>query len=143
MRHSLWAVLGLLLLQEPVYNGQPVQVNPCLAVHQDAAVNTAVTLVVPAPSRSDLFVYICGWDWQVTANSTGTAQANVKWTTTNLSGVLAEYSTAATAYVTISGNFTYPSPVKAQANNSAVTFISPAAATNNAYSVNAYYRYGY
>jgi hypothetical protein len=138
-------LVGTLVLTAVTAVGQPqlpvTLSGPCTLVHKDAAVNTAITLTIPAPSVGRT-IYLCGWDFQVTANGTGTAQINVLWTTTNLNGLAVGYSIAGTASAMVSGAF-YPGfLIQAQVPGQAVTIISPAVAAANAYSANAYYLYG-
>lgn len=137
----------VLLVTFAAFAGQPpVSTTPgigdqssCLVAHQDQAVNTQVTLtLVPGQGQS---VYICGWDYTVAQDGTGTAQTNVLWQTDNLNNLSSEYSTSALPNSFISGNYQYIRPVRAQSPGF-VRFRSPAAATHNAYSLNVYYYFG-
>lgn len=148
MKRLLIAFALLLLVpatfaQGPILNnGQSITLPyPCIPAHKDLAVNNQVVLTVPAPPRGDLYVYICGWDWQAVQDGTATAQTNVLWTTTNFGGVAAEYSFAATPNALVSGAFYYPQPIAAPGFGP-VIFTSPAAAAHVAYSVNVFYAYG-
>jgi hypothetical protein len=145
---KLLLVLVLLAIpahaQPPTVNGQgQAAVTPCRVLHSDAAVNIAVTVTVPAPPSQDQFVYICGWDYTVSEDATGSTQTNVTFTTTNLGNVKSEYSVGTAPNAIVSGNYTYPTPARADVNGQGVVFVSPAAATHNAYSLNVYYRYGF
>lgn len=126
----------------PTLNGGQSPTQGCSAAHQDQAVNVQVTLTIPASPVAEQFVYICGWDWQVSEDTTGSVQTNVLWTTVNLGNpaVKAGYSVAAAPNAIVSGNFTYPSPIRANTPG-AVIFQSPAAVAHNSYSLNVYYRY--
>ena len=117
----------------------PTMLNACNGVqHQDAAINTTITLTITPPSGQ--YVYFCGWDYQVTGNGTGTAQSNVTWVTTGLPGTPKwQYSNAVGAQVSTYGTFYFRAPMKANSPGTAVTIASPAVAASSAYSANAYY----
>lgn len=117
--------------------------QPCLVVHNDAAVNLTVTVSTPTPP-SGQFVYICGIDVQVANDSTGAVtQANVKFTSVNLNNWTYEYSAANAANTQgIDKAFIFGFPVRAQGADSPVTITSPAINAHAAYSVNLYYTFG-
>lgn len=141
------AILMLVLLSVPHSWGQVItqqsatMLNVCNGIqHGDAAVNTTVTLTITPPSGQ--YVYLCGWDYQVTGNATGTAQSNVTWTTTGLPGTPKwQYSNAVGAQVSTYGTFYFRAPVKSNSPGTAVTIVSPAVAAQSAYSANAYFYY--
>lgn len=118
----------------------PTDLRACSVAHNDQAVNVAsptATITITPPNG--WYVYICGWDFQVVPNATGTASTNLKWTTSNLGGWAVEYSTAATTPYNYTAYF--PVPIRAAQAGVAVTFITPAALLNVSYSHNAYYYY--
>lgn len=138
------ALLWLILQSGvPVVNGQ-APATACMVAHQDQPINTAVTVNIPAPPSSALYVYICGIDLTVSADATGAvAQTNVQWTATNLAWKYT-YSTTSTLNTTpIDRSFVFVNPIRATSQSAPVTISSPAANAHNVYSINVYYRYGY
>lgn len=112
------------------------------AVHQDVAtfmaqtngaVNTNATTTIPA--QPGQYININFLQITVCTNGTGTAQNQVSFTSTNLPGTPSfVYSVAATASIC---QHVFDGPVnwKALIPGTAVTFVPPAAATNNSYQV--------
>jgi hypothetical protein len=135
-------VSTLAFAQAAVVQQSATPLNGCSVSHQDAAINTTVTVTITPPSGQ--YVYICNWDYQVANDGTGTgpAQVNVKWTTTNMGGLAAEYSINLTANLQVVNTFNYYIPVKSAQAGVAVTFVSPAIAAHTAYSANVYYYFG-
>jgi hypothetical protein len=141
---AVLVVSGTALAQQPQQTNPPtlVQQSPsdlraCTPAHSDAAVNNTVTITITPPNG--LYVYLCGWDYQVVQDATGTVQTNVKWTSTNLGGLAVEYSTPLVVDGNTTQNFYYAVPLKAAQAGVAVTIVSPAAVLHTAYSANAYY----
>lgn len=96
------------------------------------AVNQQETVTCTPPAGQ--FVYITAIAFDVCTNGTGTAANQVSWTTTNLTGApVFGFSVAATASICQHWNIPLPTPLKSTAAGTAVTFVSPAAATNNSY----------
>src|ERR1700682_5562212 len=131
---SLWAVSASAQVNQ---NGQAANqgLKPCQVVHQDAAVNTAVTVVTPTPPNG-LFVYICGLDLTVSNDSTGAVtQANAQFTRTNWGGWKYTFSTVKRANTNGLDKIFYPNlPIRASIDGTQVWIVSPAANTHAAYS---------
>ncbi len=124
-------------------NGVTIAAVPsCTNVHKDVAVNTAAITLTTATPPLGQYVYVCGWDYQVAGDGTGTAILNALWTTTNLNGYAVQFSTAVGAEVGTSGTFIFALPLKAQGPGFPVTVISPALAAHSTYSANLYYYIG-
>lgn len=124
--------------------------SPCTPKNASAAVNNAVTLTITPPVG--MFVYFCSWDITVSGNATPTAQNAASWTSTNLGASGSTWSWtysigAATAGAMAIYTGGYPGAgdvfVRSQTAGTAVTFVSPTAAANNAYSINAFYFFDY
>lgn len=133
----------------PPVNGVTVQLPPdCKLYHVDGlAVNVAITATIPLPPRSGFTTVLCGFDWTVTEDTTGSAQANVSWTATNLNvnpvggTAISQYSIAATPSAVVSGAY-YPGfLIRAVSPALPITISSPAAATHAQYSLNVYFTY--
>ncbi len=97
------------------------------------AINATTSLSFTPPSGQ--YLYVSEIYFNVCANGTGTAQAQVSFTTTNLPGPPAfEYSIPATANTCVQlGPFMFPNGLKSSAAGTAVTFVTPAAAASNSY----------
>lgn len=102
------------------------------------AVNTQTTSTLTCPSGQ--YCYITGITFEVCTNGTGSAQNQVTFTSTGISNTPSfEYSIAATASICQRWNEVFGAPLKSLAPGTNVTFVSPAAATNNSYNIRAYY----
>lgn len=133
-------VAGPASAQGPVLIQQaPSMLTAATAVaHADAAINVAVTATITVPAG--MYAYITALDWQVCTNATATAQANVTWTSTNLTGLPKwQYSIGATVNICQTFATNFANPLKSAAPGTNVTVVSPTAAAQNAYSVNVYY----
>jgi hypothetical protein len=109
----------------------------CSFAASPVAVNQQETVTcTPAAGQ---FVYITGLSFDVCTDGTGTAANQVTWTSTNLTGApVWSFSIAATA--SICQHFSEPlsTPLKSTAAGTAVTLVSPAAATHNSYHARVY-----
>jgi hypothetical protein len=104
------------------------------------AVNQQETVTCTPPAGQ--FVYMTSIAFDVCTNGTGSAVNQVTWTTTNITGSPTfGFSVAATASICQHWSIPLPTPLKSTAAGTAVTFASPAGATNNSYhaTVVAYY----
>jgi len=153
-RFALPLILGLLLAAIGVAAAQnfiapPVQQTAtradaapvmCTITSSGAAapaVNTQTTSTCTPPGS--WFVYITGVSFDVCTNGTGSAVNQVNWTTTNLTGApIYSFSIAATASICQHWSEPFAVPLKSTAAGTAVTFVSPAAATNNSYVARVY-----
>jgi hypothetical protein len=119
----------------------PTRLDACNGIaYATAAVNNQVTATITVPGG--LYAYVCGISADVCTNGTATVQSNVTFTTTNLPSLPTfQYSTPATANVCINPPVReFPAaPIKSAAPGTNVTVVSPAAATNNAYTIRVYY----
>src|SRR6185437_2408244 len=100
-----------------------------------ATVNSQVTATM-TPSGSN-YVYITGIDLMVCQNGTATANTNLTFTSTNITGSpVWQESLAATANLCAPVH-TIPlvTPLKSSTPGTAVTIVSPAAQTNTAFTV--------
>jgi hypothetical protein len=80
------------------------------------------------------FVYITAIAFDVCTNGTGSATTPTTFTTTNLPGAPTfGFAIAATAEICQHWQIPFATPLKSNAAGTAVTVVSPAAATNNAY----------
>ena len=136
-RHAIAQQIATLTQQSPT------MLNVCTPINATAAVNTTVTVTIPAPPAGQ-YIYLCGIDITVSFDATGgTASTNVSFTSTNLgpSGNTWAWKTswAGTASTTIAQPFTFTLPVRATSPGTAVTIVSPAINTHGAYSITAYY----
>jgi hypothetical protein len=110
--------------------------NAALAVNQQET----VTCTPPAGQ----FVYITAIAFDVCTNGTGTAANQVTWTTTNITGAPTfGFSVAATASICQHWAIPLPTPLKSTAAGTAVTFVSPTAATNNSYHASVFAYFGF
>jgi hypothetical protein len=104
------------------------------------AVNLQTTATCTPPAGQ--FVYITGLSFDVCTNGTGTAANQVNFTSTNLTGSpFWTFSVAATASICQHWQEPLSTPLKSTAAGTAVTIVSPAAATNNSYMVRVYAYY--
>lgn len=105
--------------------------NVC-TVSAALAVNQQETVTCTPPAGQ--FVYITSISFDVCTDGTGTAANQVTWTTTNLTGSPTfGFSIAATASICQHWSIPLPTPLKSTAAGTAVTFVSPTAATHNSY----------
>lgn len=104
----------------------------CPFAASPVAVNQQETVTCTPPAGQ--FVYITSIAFDVCTNGTGSAVNQVTWTTTNLTGAPTfGFSVAATASICQHWSIPLPTPLKSTAAGTAVTFVSPVAATNNSY----------
>ena len=141
---ALGLVPALAGAQSPVY----LVPNPNIAVTpyvtgtagDSATVNKQLTVTITPPAGQ--YVYVVGWDWTACQDGTSTAATNVTFTTTGFTNLpkIGHFSLAATARICANPMFmnfgSYP--IKSATAGGAVTFVSPAAAANLAYTVNVY-----
>ncbi len=126
-------------MSQPVQNGQERGFGPsCIVAHADAVKNTAVTATTQTPP-SGQFVYVVGLDYDVSADATGTAAINQKFTSTNLYGWASVFSQPATAEVNLHNPFVFPTPIRGQVQGQPVTIVSPAVLAETTFSINIYY----
>lgn len=149
MRRFLLSILALAALTVGASAQVAVQQSP---THLDAAtaictpsaalaVNQQETVTCTPPAGQ--FVYITSVAFDVCTNGTGSAANQVTWTTTNLTGAPTfGFSVAATASICQHWSIPLPTPLKSTAAGTAVTFVSPAAATNNSYHATVVVYYG-
>jgi hypothetical protein len=140
---ALLALSGAAFAQVPIQqNGTMLnaatQVCAITSSGTALAVNTTTTATCTAPAGQ--YVYLTGVTFEVCTNGTGTAQNQVTFTSTNISNTPSfEYSIAATASICQRWSEVFSVPLKSAAPGTNVTFVSPAAATNNSYNIRAYY----
>lgn len=117
----------------------PTELRAATAVaFAGTAVNTQNTATLTAPAGQ--YVYITALSFDVCTNGTGTAANQVSFTSTNLSGSPQwVFSIAATASICQHWQEPFAMPLKSSAPGTNVTIVSPAAATNNSYTIRAYY----
>lgn len=121
----------------------PSRLDACNGIgYATAAVNNTATATITVPGG--LYVYICGISIDVCGNATGSLATNVTFTSTNLpSNPTWQYSTTvalmAGACLNPPIREWFAAPLKSSAPGTNVTIVSPAAATNNAYTIRAYY----
>lgn len=102
------------------------------------AVNNQYTATITVPAGQ--YAYITAISFDVCTNGTGTAANQVTFTSTNLSGSpVWPFSVAATASICQHWQDTIPGGLKSSAPGTNVTVVTPAAATNNSYTVRLYY----
>jgi hypothetical protein len=102
-----------------------------------ATVNGQVTCTMQ-PSGSN-YAYITSIDLMVAQNGTGTANTNLTFTTTNITGApVFQESLAATANLSAPPHtIVFATPLKSATPGAAVTIVSPAAQTNTAFTISA------
>ena len=132
-------VIGVVWLSAIPLSAQAGAMARCTTANARAAVNNAVTLTLTPPDGQH--VYLCGWELTVSQNGTSTANTNLVFTSTNLGGWAYAYSLAATANLSLTHAVRLAWPVKSTTATTAVTFVSPAAQTNTAFSISAFYFY--
>lgn len=105
------------------------------------AVNTVTTATCTPPAGQ--YVYVTAFNFDVCTNGTGSAVTNVTYTSTNLTGSpVWVFSLGATADICQHWGDAMATPLKSSQPGVAVTVVSPAAATNNSYSLRVYAYYG-
>lgn len=113
----------------------------CPFAASPVAVNQQETVTCTPPAGQ--FVYITGISFDVCTNGTGTAANQVTFTSTNLTGSpVWSFSIAATASICQHWSEPLTTPLKSTAAGTAVTIVSPAAATNNSYHARVYAYFG-
>lgn len=155
MKRIIAGLLAVLMLAAlPVVasaqqQGSPVYLVPNISLATGAyvtgtasdsgTINKQLTVTItPTPGNT---VYVVGWDATACQNATSTVQTNVTFTTTGFANLpkIGHFSLAATANICANdirmnlGAW----PLRAL-TNTVVTFVSPAAATNVAFSLNVY-----
>lgn len=102
------------------------------------AVNNQYTATITVPAG--YYAYITGLSFDVCTNGTGSAVNQVTFTSTNLTGSpVWPFSLAATASICQHWSEPLSSPLKSSVPGTNVTVVTPAAATNNSYTVRVYY----
>lgn len=129
--------------QTTLVQQSPTMLHACTAFNATAAVNTAVTLTIPAPP-SGQSIYICGIDITVSFNTAAAvASTNVSFTSTNIgpAGNTWAWKTSwvGTSSTNIIQTFTFTLPIRATNPATAVTIVAPAIQSTTAYSITAYY----
>lgn len=115
---------------------------PLVAISATAAANAQTTLTIPAPPAG-LYNYVCSLHFNLSQNATATAATNAVTTSTNFNSWALKFSYPAT----VNGSYDWFEPwglanvgcVKSTASGTATTFVSPAAATNSAFTWTATY----
>lgn len=115
---------------------------PMTPITQTGAVNAQVTLTVPAPPAG-LYNYMCSLHFNASQNATASALTNQVTTSTNFGSYAIKFSYPAT----VNGSYDWVEYwgianvgcVKSTASGTATTFVSPAAATNTAFTWTATY----
>lgn len=102
-----------------------------------ATVASQVTCTMTPPAGQ--YVYITSIDLMVCQNATSTANTNLTFTTTNISGspVFQESLAAVANTCTPQHTLSFPVPLKSQTSGTAVTIVSPASQTNTAFTITA------
>ena len=100
-----------------------------------AVVNSQVTCTMTPPAGQ--YVYITSIDLMVCQNGTSTANSNLTFTTTNISGapIFQESLGAVANTCAPQHTIALPVPLKSAAPGTAVTIVSPAAQTNTAFTI--------
>lgn len=132
------ALCGLALAQAPVQQS-PTHLDAATAVAvTGTTANTQYTLTITVPAGQ--YAYITALSFDVCTNGTGSAVNQVTYTSTNLSGSpVWPFSIAATASICQHWQDIIPGGLKSSIPGTNVTIVTPAAATNNSYTVRAYY----
>jgi len=96
-------------------------------------VNTVSTAT--ATPQAGQYVYVTAMFMGACEDATGGAVSNVNWTTTNLEGATFPFSMASAASTCsqLPGLLSFPVPLKSAAPGTAVTLVSPTAATHTGY----------
>lgn len=124
--------------------GSPVNIvtqYTLVPISATAAVNAQTTLTIPAPPPG-YYNYICTLRFSASNNATGTAAVNAVTTSTNFNAYAIKFSTLATTptYDWVeSWGIANVGCVKSTSPGTATTFVSPAAATNTAFTWSATY----
>jgi hypothetical protein len=149
MRRLLLSFVALLALSGAAMAQAMVQESPtktdaatgvCTFAASPVAVNQQETVTCTPPAGQ--FVYITGLSFDACTDGTGTAANQVTWTTTNLTGApVFSFSIAATASICQHWQEPLTTPLKSTAAGTAVTLVSPAAATHNSYHARVYAYY--
>lgn len=154
LRKLSWliAVLTLVLAVAPAVSQaqSPVYLvpNPNIAVTpyvtgtpgDSGTVNKQLTVTITPPAGQ--YVYVVGWDWTACQDGTATADTNLTFTTTGFTNLpkIGHFSLAATARICAAPMFmnfgSYP--IKSATAGGAVTFVSPAATAQTAFTLNVY-----
>ena len=139
-----WAAQAQVLSPVP---STPVQLMPgfyaVTPISATAAANAQATLTIPAPPAG-MYNYICAlsFNYNQTA-TTGTVQTNAVTTSTNFNSFALKFSAAAAINTTYEWANNWGTPAtgcpKSTAPATATTFVSPAAATNGAFTWEAVY----
>jgi len=111
--------------------------DACTPINKVGAANAQITLTIPAVAGQ--YIYVAGIDLTAAQNATATVATLSQFTSTNLGGWIYQFSLAATANAQVSEHFYFTTPLKAPIAGTAVTIVSPAAATNTAFNINACY----
>lgn len=135
----LAALLPALAFGQARTQQDPTRLDAATAVSvTGTAVNTQYTLTITVPAGQ--YAYITALSFDVCTNGTGSAVNQVTFTSTNLSGSpVWPFSVAATASICQHWQDIVPGGLKSAAPGTNVTIVTPAAATNNSYTVRAYY----
>lgn len=103
-------------------------------------VNKQLTVTITPPAGQH--VYVVGWDWSACQDATSTVGTNLTFTTTGFTNLpkIGHFSLAATANICAApGSMNLGAwPMKSQSPGTAVTFVSPAAKAQMAYTLNVY-----
>lgn len=138
---ALWPVIACAQVTvQPSAQKLDAATTVCPFAASPVAVNQQETVTCTPPAG--MFVYITGLSFDVCTNGTGTAANQVTFTSTNLTGSpVWSFSIAATASICQHWSEPLSTPLKSTAAGTAVTIVSPAAATNNSYHARVYAYY--
>lgn len=127
MKRILFGVLGLLgLVTSAAQAQQAIQASPthldaaALIAAATAAVNTALTVTLPAPA-SGLSQYITNININLCQDTTASTSLQLAVTSANLGGWLTQIGQASSAGACSQFNFPYPNGLKAAVPGTAVT----------------------
>lgn len=160
LRTSLTVLVALCLLavatpvraQNAVPNGiTPVTLSagmyPLVPISATAAVNTATTLTIPAPTNAAYSNYVCWLAYEINSDATGAAVSNAVTTSTNFNTFALKVSFPATVSLdsgvqTVLGASGPGSGcAKSAVAGTATTFVSPASLTHVAFTwLGSYYQ---
>lgn len=149
---SILGLIGFLVLPATVQAQQATLVQGTtpatnivlIPISATAAVNTAVTLTIPAPAGG-LYNYVCSLTYQVSTNATGGANTNVVTTSTNFNSFAIKFSNPTGVNIdsgvqtVLNSHGPTDGCAKSAAPGVATTFVSPAGMTNQAWSWTATY----
>ena len=103
-------------------------------------INKQLTVTLTPPAGQ--YVYVVGWDWSACQNATSTVMTNLTFTTTGFTALpkIGQFSLAATANICAQPGFMNLGawPMKSASPGAAVTFVSPAAVAQAAFTLNVY-----